>query len=93
MLLESEHHTGEKIILLDYIENDKTKTYFTEKAKKPPILYDDTPDVYILEGEILMNIVEKIPLFSSYNAFEKEIFHLKLIFLFPVHWLCQQLPM
>lgn len=72
MLLELEQPVGEKNILLDYTEYENAKIYFTEKSNTSPVVYEDTPDVYILEGEFPLNLIEKIPLFSSYIALDVE---------------------
>ena len=72
MVLESEQPIGEKITLLDYTEYEHAKTYFTEKAGVLPALYEETPDVYILEGEFPLNLIDKVPLLSSYNALDVE---------------------
>jgi len=72
MFLELEQPVGEKNILLDHTEYESAKTYFTEKTRISPAIWEETPDVYILEGEFLLNFIEKALLLSSYNALDVE---------------------
>ncbi|MDR2970913.1 MAG: sulfatase-like hydrolase/transferase [Bacteroidales bacterium] len=68
MLLEPKQPVGEKITLLDHTEYESAKTYFTEKARVALTVYEESPDVYVLEGEFPLNFIERWLLLSSYNA-------------------------
>ena len=68
MLLEPKQPVGKKMILLDHTEYESAKAYFTEKTRVSPVVYEETPDVYVLEGEFPLNFIEKGLLLSSYNA-------------------------
>ena len=72
MLLQSEQSIGERITLLDYTDSENAKQYFNKMAKTAPAAFEEETDVYILEGEFPLNLIEKIPLSSLYKTLEVE---------------------